>query len=74
MSALAEQGFDSANGARPLKRVIQRKLQNPLATELLKGELAEGAIVRIDYTDGEFTFARVAASDRDEVLHGEVVS
>ena len=39
-------------------RVIQQRLQNPLAVELLKREIAEGSRVRIDYADGEFSFER----------------
>jgi ATP-dependent Clp protease ATP-binding subunit ClpB len=45
-------GYDPAFGARPLKRVIQREIQNPLATELLKGTVAEGGKVIVD-ADGE---------------------
>jgi ATP-dependent Clp protease ATP-binding subunit ClpB len=44
---LAEAGFDPAYGARPLKRVIQRHLQNPLATMLLDGTIAEGETVKV---------------------------
>ena len=47
---LAEQGYDPAFGARPLKRVIQRHLQNPLALKLLSGEVREGDTVEIDAT------------------------
>jgi ATP-dependent Clp protease ATP-binding subunit ClpB len=58
---IAARGYDPAYGARPVKRVIQQSLQNPLATELLKGEFPEGAVVEIDYlkgegADGEFVF------------------
>ncbi|MEQ8847271.1 ATP-dependent chaperone ClpB [Botrimarina sp.] len=53
---IANLGYDPAYGARPLKRVIQQRLQNPLATELLRGEQAEGATVRVDFADDEFTF------------------
>ena len=60
VAALADEGFDPTYGARPLKRVIQQRLQNPLAAELLRGEFAEGSVVRIDHRDGEFTFERVA--------------
>jgi ATP-dependent Clp protease ATP-binding subunit ClpB len=56
--AIAAQGYDPTYGARPLKRLIQQRIQNPLATELLKGNLQEGAGVRVDYSDGEFTFER----------------
>jgi ATP-dependent Clp protease ATP-binding subunit ClpB len=45
---LAEKGFDPHFGARPLKRVIQRMLQDPLAMKILEGEFAEGAKVRVD--------------------------
>jgi ATP-dependent Clp protease ATP-binding subunit ClpB len=45
---LAEQGYDPAFGARPLKRVIQRHLQDPLALKLLSGEVREGDTVEID--------------------------
>jgi ATP-dependent Clp protease ATP-binding subunit ClpB len=53
---IAEQGYDPLYGARPLKRVIQRQLQNPLATEILKGTFAAGSIARVDFRGGEFTF------------------
>ena len=53
---IAAAGYDPAYGARPLKRVIQREVQNPLATELLRGKIVEGAGVRIDVSDGELTF------------------
>jgi len=56
-AAVAREGYDPTYGARPLKRVIQQRLQNPLAVELLKREIVEGSRVRIDYADGEFTFA-----------------
>ncbi|MBV8616021.1 MAG: ATP-dependent chaperone ClpB [Acetobacteraceae bacterium] len=44
---LAEEGYDSTYGARPLKRVIQRSLQNPLAQLILEGAVAEGDTVRV---------------------------
>ncbi|MDY0167145.1 MAG: hypothetical protein RBS80_11420 [Thermoguttaceae bacterium] len=43
-------------GARQLERVIQQRIQNPLAIEMLKGDFHEGACVQVDYRDGEFTF------------------
>ncbi|REJ69691.1 MAG: ATP-dependent chaperone ClpB [Planctomycetota bacterium] len=55
---LANRGYDPTYGARPLKRLIQQRLQNPLATELLKGEFPPGAGVRIDFDGEQFTFAR----------------
>jgi len=56
---LAEQGYDPAFGARPLKRVIQRHLQDPLALKLLSGEVREGDTVEIDATPEGLVF-RVA--------------
>jgi ATP-dependent Clp protease ATP-binding subunit ClpB len=44
---LADKGYDPVYGARPLKRVIQRELQNPLAQKILQGEIPDGASVRI---------------------------
>jgi ATP-dependent Clp protease ATP-binding subunit ClpB len=54
---LAERGWDPVYGARPLKRTIQRLVQDELATRLLRGEFAEGDTVEIDVGDGELTFA-----------------
>ncbi|MEO6811031.1 MAG: AAA family ATPase, partial [Isosphaeraceae bacterium] len=56
---IAEEGFDPAYGARPLKRVIQQRLANPLATALLDGRITEGGIVRIDWDGHDFTFIPV---------------
>ncbi len=56
--AIAKDGYDPSYGARPLKRVIQQRLQNPLALEILKRELAEGSRAKVDHVDGQFTFQR----------------
>jgi ATP-dependent Clp protease ATP-binding subunit ClpB len=60
---LAEEGFDPAYGARPLKRVIQQRLANPLATALLEGKIGQdkASVVEIDWNGHEFTFQPVAA-------------
>jgi ATP-dependent Clp protease ATP-binding subunit ClpB len=57
---LAEEGFDPHFGARPLKRTLQRRVQNPLAMRLLQGGFVPGQTVVVDARGGEFTF--VAAS------------
>ncbi len=59
--ALLSEGFDPAYGARPLKRAIQRRVQNPLAMALLEGEFGEADTVRVSLNDtsGEFEFTRV---------------
>jgi len=56
VDAIAEQGYDPTYGARPLKRVIQQSIQNPLAVELLKREFAQGSRVVVDFAEGEFAF------------------
>jgi ATP-dependent Clp protease ATP-binding subunit ClpB len=48
---LANEGYDSTYGARPLKRVIQRSLQNPLAGLILEGGVKEGETVRVSVGD-----------------------
>ena len=53
---LANEGYDPVYGARPLKRVIQQRLQNTLANEILSGKFTEGTTIHIDAQDGEFVF------------------
>ncbi len=55
-SWLAKEGYDPAFGARPLRRVIQRYVENPLSAKLLRGELKEGDTVEIDLSDEGLTF------------------
>ena len=50
---LAQAGYDPVYGARPLKRVIQRELQNPLAEKILKNEIAEGDTVKVSATGND---------------------
>lgn len=53
---LAHEGYDPVYGARPLKRVIQQRLQNPIALKLLQGEFREGEQILVDLNDaGEFS-------------------
>ncbi|MGD2142926.1 MAG: ATP-dependent chaperone ClpB [Anaerolineae bacterium] len=56
---LAEAGYDPVYGARPLKRVIQRQVQDPLALALLRGEFDEGDGVRLGVSDGHIVFENV---------------
>ncbi len=58
---IAEAGWDPAYGARPLKRAIQRLVENPLALRLLEGEFTDGDAIRIDAVDGELVFERAQA-------------
>ncbi|HEY3070145.1 MAG TPA: AAA family ATPase, partial [Gaiellaceae bacterium] len=58
---LADAGWDPTYGARPLKRAIQRLVENRLAVRLLEGEFAEGDTVRVDASDDELVFEKTAA-------------
>jgi ATP-dependent Clp protease ATP-binding subunit ClpB len=68
---LAEEGYDPTYGARPLKRVIQQRIENPLAQKILSGEFGEGDTIHVsvDPAKHDFVFAKGA-----EVLEGELVS
>jgi ATP-dependent Clp protease ATP-binding subunit ClpB len=57
---LAEEGYDPAYGARPLKRVIQQRVENPLASRILKGEFGEGDTIKVDADPAKhnFTFSK----------------
>jgi len=54
---LVERGYDPAFGARPLKRTIQREVENPLARKVLSGELVEGDTVQVDAVADQIEFA-----------------
>jgi ATP-dependent Clp protease ATP-binding subunit ClpB len=56
---LADAGWDPAYGARPLKRAIQRLVENPLALRLLEGDFADGDTIRVDAQNGDIVFAKI---------------
>jgi len=60
---LAEAGWDPTYGARPLKRAIQRLLENPLALRLLEGEFTEGDTIHVDAGDGGLVFEQAGAAE-----------
>ena len=60
LSKLSEAGFDPVYGARPLKRVIQSRVENSLAQEILQGSFVPGDLIEVDYRDEHFTFDRKA--------------
>ena len=60
---LAEAGWDPTYGARPLKRALQRMVENPLALRLLEGEFSDGDAVRVDADDGELVFEKAGATE-----------
>ncbi len=63
---LAREGYDPAYGARPLKRLIQKQIQDVLALKLLKGEFAEGQTVEVGASGGGLEFHAAAAPERPE--------
>ena len=56
LTALAKEGFDDIYGARPLRRAITSKLEDPLSEKLLSGELKDTKVIVCDYRDSEFVF------------------
>jgi ATP-dependent Clp protease ATP-binding subunit ClpB len=60
---ITEAGWDPTYGARPLKRALQRFVENPLALRLLEGDFAEGDTVRVDAQDGEVVFTKAPAPE-----------
>ena len=56
LDKIADLGFDPVYGARPLKRAIQQKLENPLAQKVLGGNYPPGAAINVDLEDGEIVF------------------
>ena len=60
---LVTNGFDAEYGARPLRRLIQRQVENPLAKQVLAGEYADGDAILVDVgADDALTFTRAPAS------------
>jgi len=62
-NALADEGYDPIYGARPLRRAIQRRIQDPLAVQLLRGEFKAGDTIVVDWGAGEFTFQRAPEAE-----------
>jgi ATP-dependent Clp protease ATP-binding subunit ClpB len=62
LDLLAGEGYDPVYGARPLKRVLQRRLQDPIAMAILEGRFREGEVVRVTVRDGEVAIAVAQAS------------
>jgi ATP-dependent Clp protease ATP-binding subunit ClpB len=61
--AIGDAGWDPTYGARPLKRAIQRLLENPLALRLLEGDFGEGDTIRVDGQNGDLIFMKAAAAE-----------
>jgi len=61
--SIGDAGWDPTYGARPLKRAIQRLLENPLALRLLEGDFGEGDTIRVDSQNGDLVFMKAAAAE-----------
>ena len=66
LDVLSEAGFDPVYGARPLKRTLQQRLENPLAQRILAGEFSPGQTIQVDEQDGAWTFRAVTAAPDTE--------
>ncbi len=66
-SLLAEKGYDPAYGARPLKRVIQKSIQDPLAEEILAGRVKDGDNVEVGVASGKFTVNGLVMGDKPKI-------
>jgi len=55
---LAEQGYDPLYGARPLKRVIQKEIEDPLSTKILQGQFKKGESIKVDFKNNQFIFEK----------------
>ncbi len=62
LGQLADEGYDPVYGARPMKRLIERAIQNPLANRMLEGSVGAGDTIEVDYSGDEFTFEKKAAA------------
>jgi ATP-dependent Clp protease ATP-binding subunit ClpB len=70
---LVEAGFDPQYGARPLKRALQRHVEDELARRVISGELKSGDVVAIDASDGRLTFRRLEAGSNGKDLQKTAV-
>ena len=59
MQRLVEEGYDPTYGARPLKRVIQQRIENPVAKLILEGKFGPKDVVPVDLVGDQFVFERV---------------
>ena len=59
LAQIAKAGFDPVFGARPLKRAIQKDIENPVSKLILEGRFGPKDVIPVDYEDGRFSFGRV---------------
>ena len=65
LDLIAELGYDPEMGARPLRRVIQQKVEDPLSDALLSGEFDDGDVILVDVKDGEIYLHRKHEKEAD---------
>lgn len=65
IDSLADAGFDNVYGARPLRRAIQQKIEDPLSELILENKVKAGEKCTVDFKDGEFTFDSVASASAE---------
>jgi ATP-dependent Clp protease ATP-binding subunit ClpB len=61
VAALVEEGYDPVYGARPLKRVIQKRIENPLAARILAGDFPPDSRIEVRFEQGEYRLERARA-------------
>lgn len=66
IDSLADAGFDNVYGARPLRRAIQQKIEDPLSELILENKVKAGEKCTVDFKDGEFTFDSVASTTAEK--------
>jgi len=59
LDEIAKAGFDPLFGARPLKRAIQSRIENPVARLILEGKFGPNDVIPVDFKNGDFAFDRV---------------
>jgi ATP-dependent Clp protease ATP-binding subunit ClpC len=69
---LAENGYSEAYGARPLRRLIQRKMEDSLAEEILSGKYGAGDTIRVTLKDGKISFEKASKTTRRTKKEKEV--
>ena len=60
---LLDEGFDADFGARPMRRIVEKRVENELAKRVIGGEFDEGDCVVVDVVDGDYTFTREEAGE-----------
>ena len=71
---LAEKGFDSVYGARPLRRSILNMLEDPISEAILKGEYSQGDTIDVYLADGEIKFKKGPKAEKAEKVETEDIS